>query len=125
MKEGSSPLGTKVASVTFLLGLVVAGAAALVYPRTRPGTLLWVGCLGLLFDNIFLFIANTFKALSAVKGKSDAEVEDLMVPALQGEPNVVTPRVKKLCTYFAVFCLGVIMSAILLLVLRHYHILLT
>lgn len=122
MKGGASPTTMKVASVAFFLGLFFAAAAALAYPRIRPGTLFWGGALALLFVNIFLFIANTFKALSTAKGKSDAEVEDLLVPALQGEPNVVSTQVKKLCAYSAVFCLGVMMAAVSLLVLRHYQI---
>jgi len=101
--------------------------AAIIFPFLLPGLLprhlLIGGIVGLLLLNIVLFIVNTFKALARAKGKNEAELEELLAPALQGAPNVVGPGFLTIVRWAATFCLGVSAGALVLMLLRHYHLL--
>jgi hypothetical protein len=86
-----------------------------------PGRLLLVGFLSLIVINIVLFCANLLKAMGAMRGaKNEAELEHVMVPALQGEPSHLSAEVLEIFRLLAAASAGFTLGAAVLYLIRRF-----
>lgn len=112
-------------AAVFATGLVITLVCGVVARRVvgpfNPWRLLLLGFLSLVVINIILFCANLFTAMGAMRGaKNERELEQIMVPALQGEPRQLGIRVLEAFRLLASLSAGFTVGAAVLSVLKLY-----
>jgi hypothetical protein len=114
------------AATVFASGLVLTLVSGVVVRRLlgrpfNPWRLLLVGFLSLIIINIVLFCANLFTAMGSMRGaKNEGELEQIMVPALQGEPRQLGGRVLDAFRLLTSLSAGFTVGAAILSVLKLY-----
>jgi len=118
------------AVAVFATGLVITLVCGVLARRLvgpfNPWRLLLLGFLSLVVINIILFCANLFTAMGAMRGaKNERELEQIMVPALQGEPRQLGIRFLEAFRLLASLSAGFTVGAAVLSVLKLYGVWLT
>ena len=114
------------AAMVFVAGLVLTLVSGVVVRRLlgrplNPWRLLLLGFLSLILINIVLFCANLFTAMGKMRGaKNERELEQIMVPALQGEPRQLGVRVLDAFRLLTSLSAGFTVGAAILSVLKLY-----
>jgi hypothetical protein len=88
-------------------GLIISG-----------GQLFALGLVSFVFLNIGMFTITNFPAIKSMVGKTEKEIEGIIVPALQGEMNMLNPRLVKYLGLIAVGSIGFALGGLGLVVLR-------
>ncbi len=126
VRSESQTTKQRAAATVFATGLVLTLVSGVVVHRLlgrplNPLRLLLLGFLSLIVINIILFCANLFTAMDKMRGaKNERELEQIMAPALQGEPRQLGVRVLDAFRLLTSLSAGITVGAAILSVLKLY-----